>query len=482
MHSSRRSRRGEQQQTREFSTSASGAVEVVLRFAAADEKTNRGAGIHAKADRVASEHKTEQCIALIDYHALDDDEISFRAGDVINVTGKGTASGFWEGYVATPVSPALATAELSDAEHSSSLSHSPSASLLSPQPQQRCTRGLFPNCLVTSNMRLKHSLSHYALQNVALCLYAYQATGDGEMSFVHGDVITAVRPSSSPGWWYGVKSGGPAWVAPGTAASNRFVDPAAATDFSESRAVRKTQATMDAALQGGTTAPAGDGKGEERLFPTNFVTCDVVQANFSFAGRQPHELSCKVGDIIQVHRRWNDGWWEGSLRGRRGIFPSNYTIPNITTTAPPLFCARCRTVYASSMFYSTCATCMAEERVEDAMMQAVEAYVRGEATELDLFANVDIGLHTPSEASSVNDGEVSVDGALRQSSREASHDDSRNLTRGLSVVIPSTCNDGGTSRRRQCRRSGSRPSEARVSLLTEKDMADLASNRVKLME
>lgn len=482
MNSLRRSRREEREQTRQSSTSASGVVEAVLRFAADDDKANRGAGSRAKADRVASEHKTEQCIALIDYHALDDDEISFRAGDVINVTEKGTASGFWEGYVATPVSPALAAAELSDAQQSSSLSHSPSASLQLPQPQERCTRGLFPNCLVTSNMRLKHSLSHYALQNVALCLYAYQATSDSEISFAHGDVITAVRPSSSPGWWYGVKSSGPAWVAPGAAAPNRFVDPAAATDSSASRAARNTKATMDAAPQEGTTAPAGDGKDEARLFPTNFVTCDVVQANFSFTGRQPHELSCKVGDIIQVHRRWNDGWWEGSLRGRRGIFPSNYTIPNITTTAPPLFCARCRTVYASSIFYSACATCMAEERVEDAMMQAVEAYVRGETAELDIFANVNIDLHTPSEASSAKDGEVSVDGAFRQSSCAANHDDSRSLTRGLSTVIPSTCNDGGTSRRPQRRRGDSRPSEARASLLTEKDTADLASNRVKLME
>ncbi|GET92719.1 hypothetical protein, conserved [Leishmania tarentolae] len=470
----------ERQKIREPSTSASSAVEAVLRFAVID--TNRGADNPAKADRVASEDNTEQCIALIDYHALADDEISFKAGDVISVTGKGAACGFWEGYVAIPVSSALATAKLSDAEQNSSPWHPPNASLPSPHFQPRCTRGLFPNCLVTSNMCMKHSLSQYALQNVALCLYAYQATDAGEMSFVPGDVITAVRPSSSPGWWYGVKSSGPPWMAPGKAASSRFVDPAAATDSSAPHPARKTRATKGAALQGRTTAPAGDGKGEERLFPTNFVTCDVVQAHFNFTGRQRHELSCKVGDIIQVHRRWNDGWWEGSLRGRRGIFPSNYTIPNTTTTAPPLFCARCRTVYTSSVFYSTCSTCMAEERVEDAMMQTMDAYVRGKAAKLDLFANVDIGLPTLSEASSANEGDIRVAKPSRQSSHKDNPDDSRYLTRGRSTFVSTTSNDAAICHPRQRRHGGSRLSETRVPLLTEKDIADLASNRVKLME
>ncbi|CAJ1034703.1 SH3 domain/Variant SH3 domain containing protein, putative [Leishmania lindenbergi] len=489
MDSLRRSRREEQQRIREFGTGGGGA-EAVHRFTAGDDKIDCGADFRHTKGRITREQNTEQCIALIDYDALDDDEISFRAGDVINVTGKGTASGFWEGYVVISAPPVLATAELSDAEHSSSLLHSSTASLSSLHPQQRSTCGLFPNCLVTSNMRFRYSLSHYALQNVALCLYAYQATGDGEMSFVAGDIITAVRPSSSPGWWYGVKSSGPTWVAPSAAkassspmaASARFADPAAAINSSASWAEGKAQTTIGAAPQGNARARGVHSKDEERLFPTNFVTCDVVQVNFNFTGRQPHELSCKVGDVIQMHRRWNDGWWEGSLRGHRGIFPSNYTIPNIATTAPPLFCARCRTIFPSNVFYSTCAMCAAEQRVEDAMMQAMEAYVRGEATELDLFAGVDISLHTSAEGAS--DGDAGLDGALRQSSREASRGDSRNLTRGSSTSSPSTCSDRGTScpRQRQRQRGGRVSSQTRVSLLTEKDMADLASNRVKLME
>ncbi|KAG5467321.1 hypothetical protein CUR178_00963 [Leishmania enriettii] len=468
---------------------ASGFVEAVSRFAVDDDSADRSDEGCATHDRAASELNTEQCIALIDYVAFDDDEISFRAGDVINVTGKGAASGFWEGYVVTPNSPVLATAEYSDADYIGSLSCFPAGPVPPLHTHRLRRRGLFPNCFVTSNMCFK-SLSQCVFQNAALCLYAYEAAGDGEMSFVAGDVITAVRPSSSPGWWYGVKSSGPAWAAPLTAkgssspavTSTRFADPMAVSDSSASCAETEGQTTLSAAPQRITGTPSGRRRDEERLFPTNFVTCDIVQANFTFTGRHPHELSFKAGDIIQVHRRWNDGWWEGSLRGRRGIFPSNYTIPNITTTALPLFCARCRTIFGSSMFCSTCATCAAEEQVEDAMMQALEAYVRGEATELDLFAGVDIGLRAASEACSAGDSDVGVDRASGQSSCKVSRGKSRDWSRDFNDISVSAHCNRRISCRHQRRHGGSAPCEARVPLLTEKDIADLASNRVKLME
>ncbi|KAG5466783.1 hypothetical protein LSCM1_00960 [Leishmania martiniquensis] len=485
MDSLRQSRREGPQKIREHSV-----VEAAPRSDSDDDRISRGAGSHAKSDRTASELNTEQCIALADYVALDDDEISFKAGDVINVTGKGSASGFWEGYVVTSASPALAAAVHSGTDHMGSLSHYLAAPLPVSHTQRLCRRGLFPNCFVTSNMRFKSSLLQYAFQNVALCLYAYQATGEEELSFVAGDVITAVRPSSSPGWWYGVKSSGPAWVAPSasTASSSpavtsaRFADPMAVTDSSASGAERKKQATVSAAPQRASSMSSGHGKGKELLFPTNFVTCDVVQASFDFTGRQPHELSFEAGDIIQVHRRWNDGWWEGSLRGRRGIFPSNYTIPNITTTAPPLFCARCRTIFASSMFHSTCATCAAEERVEDAMMQALETYGRGETAELDLFAGVGIGLRSSSEGCSFDDSDVGVGGALKESLCTASHGKSCDCARRYENIHSSSTDDGRMSCRHQRRRGGSASCQYRVPLLTEKDMALLASSRAKPME
>lgn len=467
----------------------------------------------------AAARPVEQCIALIDYDALNADEISFRAGDVINVTGKGSASGFWEGYVAVSSLPAMATVEVgSDNEREGS-----SSSNLAAHPPQ-ALHGLFPNCLVTSNMRFKMTMSNYIFQNIALCLYTYDARGDGEMSFGPGDVITAVRPSASPGWWYGVKSPGPAWTAPTAAAgasasaskqaSPRFADPSASAGKEQVNASTTPGAVEERKNAPSSSSSATEGSPRELLFPTNFVTCDVVLITFNFVGRQAHELSCRNGDVVQVHRRWNDGWWEGSLRERRGIFPSNYSVPNICTTAPPLFCARCRSVFGSNTFQTSCATCAAEAYVEDVMLQSLEAYVKGEVPNYDLFAGIDIGPLAENERDGVDGEDETVNGetaedkakravqgategveaaaptgsstALEKAGKATGNGTScRTAVTGASTAAAAAGSSVGSGARSEgdesVRANPSRP-RPRVTLLTEKDVADLASNRVKLME
>jgi len=50
-----------------------------------------------------------------------------------------------------------------------------------------------------------------------------------------------------------------------------------------------------------------------------------VQATFDFPDAEAGQLSFVVGDVIQVTMmREADGWWEGSLRGQLGWFPSNF--------------------------------------------------------------------------------------------------------------------------------------------------------------
>ncbi|RZC34675.1 rho guanine nucleotide exchange factor 7 [Asbolus verrucosus] len=49
----------------------------------------------------------------------------------------------------------------------------------------------------------------------------------------------------------------------------------------------------------------------------------VVQAIFPFKGSNNDELCFKKGDIITVTQK-DDGWWEGTLEGKTGWFPSNY--------------------------------------------------------------------------------------------------------------------------------------------------------------
>uniref|UniRef100_A0A665USW0 Rho guanine nucleotide exchange factor 7-like n=1 Tax=Echeneis naucrates TaxID=173247 RepID=A0A665USW0_ECHNA len=50
----------------------------------------------------------------------------------------------------------------------------------------------------------------------------------------------------------------------------------------------------------------------------------LVKARFNFQQTNEDELTFTKGDIIGVTRQEEGGWWEGTLNGRTGWFPSNY--------------------------------------------------------------------------------------------------------------------------------------------------------------
>uniref|UniRef100_A0A8C4F250 Osteoclast-stimulating factor 1 n=1 Tax=Dicentrarchus labrax TaxID=13489 RepID=A0A8C4F250_DICLA len=50
----------------------------------------------------------------------------------------------------------------------------------------------------------------------------------------------------------------------------------------------------------------------------------MVKARFNFKQNNEDELSFNKGDMILVTRQEEGGWWEGSLNGKTGWFPSNY--------------------------------------------------------------------------------------------------------------------------------------------------------------
>ncbi|XP_054479564.1 rho guanine nucleotide exchange factor 7b [Anoplopoma fimbria] len=50
----------------------------------------------------------------------------------------------------------------------------------------------------------------------------------------------------------------------------------------------------------------------------------LFKARFTFQQTNEDELSFSKGDIISVSRQEDGGWWEGSINGNTGWFPSNY--------------------------------------------------------------------------------------------------------------------------------------------------------------
>uniref|UniRef100_A0A8D3ECU4 Osteoclast-stimulating factor 1 n=1 Tax=Scophthalmus maximus TaxID=52904 RepID=A0A8D3ECU4_SCOMX len=61
----------------------------------------------------------------------------------------------------------------------------------------------------------------------------------------------------------------------------------------------------------------------------------LVKARFPFQQTNEDELSFCKGDIISVSKQEDGGWWEGSLNGKTGWFPSNYVRELKGSGGPP---------------------------------------------------------------------------------------------------------------------------------------------------
>jgi len=58
---------------------------------------------------------------------------------------------------------------------------------------------------------------------------------------------------------------------------------------------------------------------------TNMVGQSVAQ--FHYAANQDDELTIYPGDVINVYDKSDEGWWQGELKGKYGLFPASYVKP-----------------------------------------------------------------------------------------------------------------------------------------------------------
>ena len=70
-------------------------------------------------------------------------------------------------------------------------------------------------------------------------------------------------------------------------------------------------------------------KSEDAQPPAAQKVIKIVRAKHNFDAEAPNELSIQKGDLINVIKMIDEGWWIGECNGRTGMFPANYTTEQV---------------------------------------------------------------------------------------------------------------------------------------------------------
>ncbi|XP_006925950.1 dynamin-binding protein isoform X1 [Pteropus alecto] len=184
-------------------------------------------------------------------------------------------------------------------------------------------RGFFPSSCVrelclSSQSRQWHSQSallqipDYSMGQ-ARALMGLSAQLDEELDFREGDVITIIGVPE-PGWFEGELEGRRGIFPEGFV---ELLGPLRTVDVSVSSGNRD-----DCVINGEVDTPTGEeerGPEEEDEQPGTYGI-----ALYRFQALEPNELDFEVGDKIRILGTLEDGWLEGSLKGRTGIFPYRF--------------------------------------------------------------------------------------------------------------------------------------------------------------
>ncbi|XP_066555146.1 SH3 domain-containing kinase-binding protein 1 isoform X3 [Amia ocellicauda] len=145
----------------------------------------------------------------------------------------------------------------------------------------------------------------------AIVEFDYRAQHDDELTITVGSVITNIRKDDG-GWWEGEVNGRRGFF------PDNFVREIKKDVKKEPQAQKQK-----AELSNGSPSPAA----EPSLRPPKKgegIRKRRCKAAFSYMPQNEDELELKIGDIIEVLGEVEEGWWEGTLNGKTGMFPSNF--------------------------------------------------------------------------------------------------------------------------------------------------------------
>jgi len=134
--------------------------------------------------------------------------------------------------------------------------------------------------------------------------FDYEAQKSDELDLKKGDLITNVVITKMDGWWEGTLG----------AIGKRGIFPC---NFVE-------VVTSNSSSSGDDAQSSGDAAQLRKMSGTNLTHARRLKALFAYIPEQESELHLEVGDEVDFIAEVEEGWWRGQLKGRTGIFPSNF--------------------------------------------------------------------------------------------------------------------------------------------------------------
>lgn len=227
------------------------------------------------ADILAPSPGPQYVVAVYDYDASDEGEISYKAGDQIEVLEADQAEEWWEGKV-------IRTGDLG------------SFQILFTQGWENIqTKFLKPPSGLKRGDSRNATRNGGATEIKARALYDYTASGDDEISLKQNETIIIIsKNTGSPDWWQGENS-----------SHQRG-------QFPSSYVEEVTRGS----LQRSITANQSE----------SFFSGGIAKALYDYSAAANDELSIKEGDMINLLDISDSDWWKGELDGQIGTFPANY--------------------------------------------------------------------------------------------------------------------------------------------------------------
>ncbi|BFZ25337.1 hypothetical protein BsWGS_28375 [Bradybaena similaris] len=156
----------------------------------------------------------------------------------------------------------------------------------------------------------------------AVVEFEYTAEQEDELTLKVGDIITDVKTSDG-GWWEGELRGKKGLFPENFVQLVKRREPAS---LETKREAPQRKSVRELANKFKDMSVGGPPKKKDKQ-----KRCKVL---FEYKKENDDELELAVGEILDFHKEVEDGWWEGSLNGKVGVFPSNFVEMLEETPSP----------------------------------------------------------------------------------------------------------------------------------------------------